>query len=92
VVKITTVFRTSDGKVTANAHGLKTGDVLQVANVLGMPELSLPYHYYTITVTDFNTFLLNVDTRNFAAGTVGTGGSATHMYLTVLSDGILRCT
>ena len=44
-----------------------------------MPELSLPYQYYTITVTDFNTFLLNVDTRNFAAGTVGTGGSATHV-------------
>ena len=43
VVKITTVFRTSDGKVAANAHGLQTGDVIQVANVLGMPELSLPY-------------------------------------------------
>ena len=92
IVKITTVFRTSDGKVSAKAHGLQTGAVIQVANVLGMPELSLPYKYYTITVTDFNTFLLNVDTRNFASGTVGTGGSATHMYLTLLSDGILRCT
>ena len=29
IVKITTVFRTSDGKVSAKAHGLQTGAVIQ---------------------------------------------------------------
>ena len=40
LVKITTVMRTTNGKVLSYAHGLSTGDVIKVSNVIGMPELS----------------------------------------------------
>jgi hypothetical protein len=92
LVKIATVMRTTNGKVISYAHGLSTGDVIKVSNVIGMPELSGSYKYYTITNGGVNQFYLNVDTTNFASGNVGTGGSGTHMYVRMFHDGVLRST
>jgi hypothetical protein len=92
-VIIDTVLRTTSGKVTSRTpHGLKSGDVVQITNVKDMPELSARYSYFTITNGGIKTFFLNVDTSNFASGTVGSGGKATHMYIRMWSDGILRST
>jgi hypothetical protein len=91
-VKIASVMRTTNGKVLSYAHGLSTGDVIKVSNVIGMPELSGSYKYYTITNGGVNQFYLNVDTTNFASGNVGTGGSGRHMYVRMFHDGVLRST
>lgn len=63
---ITAVTQANPAQVTSANHGLATGDVITISNVVGMTELN--GNTYTITVVNANAFTLN--------GTDSTGYSA----------------
>ena len=51
--------------VTITAHGYTTGDVVQLSNTTGMPQVG--GQFYTITVTGANTFTIPVNSSGFSA-------------------------
>lgn len=65
----TTITKANPAVCTAAAHGLQTGDVVQISNNVVMKQLG--GLYFTITVTGANTFTipLNTNTANFTAET-----------------------
>lgn len=85
---ITAITNAANASVTSANHGLVTGNVILISDVLGMTEVN--GQSFTITFVDVNTFLLNVDSTAF--GVYGGGGDwLTSAYSgTLTSSPILR--
>jgi len=62
----TAVTQAANAQVTANGHGLETGDIVLLSGTTGM--LQIAGMYFQITVTGVNTFTLDgLDSSGFAA-------------------------
>lgn len=70
---ISAISQANPGVVTATAHGLTTGEIVLLTNILGMTQLN--GGLYTVTVIDGNNFNIGVNTTSMSAytsaGTVG---------------------
>ena len=66
ITVITGITKADPGVVTAAGHGLATGDVVQIEDVVGMTDVN--GNQYTVTVIDVNTFSI-VDTSGFGVYT-----------------------
>lgn len=60
----TTITQASPAVATAAAHGLQTGDIVQITNNVTMKQLG--GLYFTITVTGANTFTIPIDASGFS--------------------------
>jgi hypothetical protein len=69
---ITAITAANPGSATDTAHGFSTGDVITIANVVGMTEVNDTE--FTITKVDANTYTLGVDTSDYTAYTSGGNG------------------
>ena len=74
---IASVSQANPAVVTANGHGLSSGDTVIITNVTGMQQIS--GITYTVTVTGANTFTIPVDASGFAAA--GSGGQVRKIFL-----------
>lgn len=70
-VSVTAITKANPGSVTAQGHGLTTGDEVHFHNVGGMTNVNGVG--YTVTVVDDDTFTIGVDTTAF--GTYTSGGT-----------------
>lgn len=69
VASVSNITQANPAQVTANSHGLTTGDTIYIYGVQGMTSIS---DGYTITVVDGNNFTLDgIDSTAFAAYTTG---------------------
>ena len=69
VATVSNITQANPAQVTANQHGLSTGDTIYIYGVQGMTSIS---DGYTITVVDANNFTLDsVDSTAFSAYTTG---------------------
>jgi hypothetical protein len=71
---ITAATKANPVAITATAHGLSTGAVVQISSVGGMTQIN--DKLFTVTVVDSNTLTLN-DTDGTAFGTYTSGGTLT---------------
>ena len=69
---ITNITNEADAVVTAVAHGLETGDVVIITDVVGMEELN--GETFTITVLTADTFSIGYDTSDSGGGVYISGG------------------
>ena len=60
--------------ITSANHGLKSGQQITIANVVGMTQLNVG-QFYKVTVINTNSFSINVNSTNF--GTYQSGGQWT---------------
>lgn len=79
---ITNVSDTSPPEITANAHGLITGDIVQLSSINGGRHIS--GLQYTVAVIDANTFSLRYMPQVVAAAINAPGGDA--VFQRVLND------
>jgi len=69
VAEIGNITQANPAQVTANKHGLSTGDIIYIYGVKGMTSID---GGYTITVVDGNNFTLDgIDSTGFNAYTTG---------------------
>ena len=74
---ITAITAADPGSVTDEDHGFSTGDVITIANVVGMTEVNDTE--FTITVVDDDTYTLGVDTGDYTAySSAGNGYKAVY--------------
>jgi hypothetical protein len=69
-IVVTSISQAGAALVTANAHGLVTGDLVRVYSSTGMTQLN--GLVFTVTYVGVNTFTIPVDTSGFVAP--GAGG------------------
>ena len=69
-VAISAITQAADGEVTtSSAHGLTTGDIVNIEDVVGMTECN--DSYFTITVVSTTKFTLGVNTTGYGAYSSG---------------------
>jgi len=69
ISEVSNITQANPAQVTANEHGLTTGDVIYIYGVQGMVEID---DGYTVTVVDANNFSLDdVDSTAFTTFTTG---------------------
>jgi len=76
---ITGYTNADNAEVTAAAHGLATGDVIEITGVVVVPgtgPADINGNVYTITVTSANTFTLGVSSQMW--GVYSSGGTWSH--------------
>ncbi|MGB0218344.1 MAG: ubiquitin-activating E1 FCCH domain-containing protein [Sinimarinibacterium flocculans] len=87
-VAITGITAANPGVVTAEDHGLKTGDVIVITGVGGMVEVN--NQAFMVTAIDADTFSIGNTTGNTpytnggTASKVGPDGSAGHVFASAL--------
>lgn len=71
IVNINQITQANPGVVTANGHGLTTGDAIYMYGVQGMYDANSSTGAYVVTVIDEDSFSIGVDTSGFDAYTKG---------------------
>ena len=87
-VNITAITKEATPTLTANSHGLVSGDVFYITGVAGMTEINNLIGY-VVSVKDVNNVLISINTSTFTAYTSG-GTIAKSEQLTDDQNGNLK--